>query len=372
MPVVYDSSGSNVTYPLNSAAGTITWTHNVNPNAANLQAFVAILWTGNVNASGATFSATFGGHAMTQIGQVNWASNGCYLTLFQYANPSAGANTVSISYASMPTSLSLQNFFGASVTYANVQTVGTPVLQTAPGTGTVNNAVTVASLFPCDRVISFHGTGTGVGNYFTGYTGLVRANPSLFNGGQLAVQDSAGATGNVTLTATDANSTNWWGAIGLNLVPTPIAATVRGVPMGMAPPSGRGGIHRVSTPPNTRTWRVAADVLFPAKTGAWWPTTGLTPHLSASFTQGPNSVLDYGVLLDVWMAPGDSLASVSFTEPTGAITVISQGPNTDGVTAVAWLEGGTSPGTYIVNCHVTTVAGRQDDFQFSLIILAGQ
>lgn len=371
MPVTFDSSAANARFVLNAASGTLSWTHRVNPSAQNTAAFVAVLWTGNVNASGATFSVTFGGVAMTQVGQVSWASSGCYLTVFQLANPTAGPNSVVASYTGMPTSLALQNLFAGSVSYANVQTIDTPVLQTAPGTGTVNNAVTVASLFPCNKVVSFHGTGTGIGNYFTHYSANNRANPSLLNGGQLAIQDSAGATGNVTLTATDANSTNWWGAIGINLEPTPIVATAGGVGFGFGPGMARGGIHRVSTPPITRTWRVAVDTLYNADKVPVPSTSPLTPQFTASFTQGPNSVLDYGVLLDCWMAPGDTLSNVNFTEPTGAITFLSQGVNPDNMTAVAWIQGGISPGTYVIDLHATTTAGRQDDFQFSLIVLAG-
>ena len=86
---------------------------------------------------------------------------------------------------------------------------------------------------------------------------------------------------------------------------------------------------------------------------------------------GPNSVLDFGLLLDVWLQD-DTLVGATFTEATGAVTCIAK-PTVaaDGTMAVGWLQTTNAPiGTsYVIDVHYTTLGGRKDDRQFSLVIM---
>lgn len=369
MPVLFAASAQANEFILNSATGSLSWNQNVSTAYPNAVAFVGVLWTGTVNASGATFTVSFGGVAMTQVAQVSWATSGGVLTVFQLINPPTGSKTVTASFSGMPLGgIPLQNFMACSVVEYNVATVGTPVVQAAPGTGTVNNSVTVAFTpgWPADRVLSFHGTGPGLTNYFTGQNQSPRANPGLPNGGELLAQDASGAA-SVTLTATHAVSTNWWGAIGIPLLPANVVGTAQIPVIGFQNPTARGGIKRVSTPPPSRTWIINGPTVPDGIPPALATAMGIPPNIWAPgpfYTQDPSAVLDYGLDFTQWLSPGDTLESVEFQPNSGDVNVLSQ--DCTGTLAVVWLDSIVNGSVTPVTCHITTTGGRQDDRTFTV------
>jgi hypothetical protein len=72
----------------------------------------------------------------------------------------------------------------------------------------------------------------------------------------------------------------------------------------------------------------------------------------------PEAILDYTIDWSEWLPEGDTLAAATWTVPAG-LTLDSQS-NTEAL-ATGWLSGGLLGSTYVVTCHITTAAGRQDD-----------
>jgi hypothetical protein len=254
MPVTFDSSGSNSEFVTLSTSGSMSWTHNVSPTATNTVALVGVLWSGPITITG-TFSVSFGGSAMTQIGTAaTWTPS--TMALYSLASPPSGSNTVTVSYSGMTSSIWPTTFGGVSASYWGVQAIGAPV--TASGGTTTNNGVTVASTLPAWKVVSIHGNSDGWDVRGLGtYTGTQRASTTqqiLGLGGYLMVGD---VPGNSSVTPTvNQQSTARWGAIGVNLTPATVygtAAATFSVQQAFS-----GSLHRVQTPSPLRTWAINA------------------------------------------------------------------------------------------------------------------
>lgn len=95
----------------------------------------------------------------------------------------------------------------------------------------------------------------------------------------------------------------------------------------------------------------------------------------------PQSVLTYGVALAQWLEPGDTLASVTFTAPTGLL-VVAQSINSAvmtlngatqavGTVALVKLRDGILGVVYPVRLHVITTAGDEEDFTLHFNLVAG-
>lgn len=97
-----------------------------------------------------------------------------------------------------------------------------------------------------------------------------------------------------------------------------------------------------------------------------------------SKTKDPDAVLDYQWSDDGWLVDDDTITDATFTvyasdggdistEDTNPVVVDSDS-FTD-TTATAWLSGGqTQYSPYLVTCHITTAAGREDDRTLKLAI----
>jgi len=107
------------------------------------------------------------------------------------------------------------------------------------------------------------------------------------------------------------------------------------------------------------------------------------------FVEGPTGVkiirdadskLDYIVDLSKWLS-GDTLSAVSY-EVSGAtvnscvvnvapLSIEDYGTISAGKAVVTWLQGGATGVNGHLKLHVTTVAGREDDFTYQLVTRPG-
>lgn len=76
------------------------------------------------------------------------------------------------------------------------------------------------------------------------------------------------------------------------------------------------------------------------------------------YTKDPAAVLDYRVDWSTWLADSETIATSTFTVPTG-ITKDSQ--TNDTTTATVWLSSGDAGVDYQVTNRITTNQGRTDD-----------
>ena len=256
MPVNFDSSGHGAHLSL-SGSGTTTWTHTVSTRATNTVVLVAILWNGDVDVTSASFSVTYAGTTMTKIaGPVTWLSGigsnpKSWMALYSLASPPAGTSTVSVSWSGISGTLLSDNLLGVSSSYSGVAAVDTAV--TATTTTSTTNSVTVASVAPAHRVVTVHGIGL-IRAFTSSYAGSLRAQSTLFGGGQLLIGDTPGAS-SITETLTQL-STSQWGAFGVNLEPAVVTASAVAPPIALGPALAKGGVFRHSLPPASRTWLV--------------------------------------------------------------------------------------------------------------------
>lgn len=77
-----------------------------------------------------------------------------------------------------------------------------------------------------------------------------------------------------------------------------------------------------------------------------------------TFLKDSAAVLDYQWDWSDWLASGETIVSGTVTTPTGIV----EDSEVIGSTAVtAWLSGGTVGVTYVLQCTITTSAGRTDN-----------
>lgn len=84
----------------------------------------------------------------------------------------------------------------------------------------------------------------------------------------------------------------------------------------------------------------------------------------ATFVKDPDSVLDYRVDWSAWL-DGDTIIASTFTPADDTLTVDLDLFTT--TTATVWLSGGTLGKTTVTN-HITTAAGRQNDYTLKFTI----
>lgn len=84
--------------------------------------------------------------------------------------------------------------------------------------------------------------------------------------------------------------------------------------------------------------------------------------------KSPGGKFDYTL---TWkLEAGDSIATATWTvSPAGGSSpVVKSGQTENGNRTTIWLAGGNAGTDYLVNCHIVTTAGREDDQSFSLLI----
>ena len=80
----------------------------------------------------------------------------------------------------------------------------------------------------------------------------------------------------------------------------------------------------------------------------------------------PDALLDYSVDWSRWLVSGDTIASVSWTVPSG---ITNDHTSNTTSRATIWLTGGTPGKSYQITCHVVTAAGREDDRTFQITVV---
>lgn len=76
------------------------------------------------------------------------------------------------------------------------------------------------------------------------------------------------------------------------------------------------------------------------------------------FTKDPDAILDYTVDWSSWLGGTDTIASSTWTVPTGLTKTTD---TMTGTSATVWLSGGTLNETYQVTNEIVTVGGRTED-----------
>lgn len=75
------------------------------------------------------------------------------------------------------------------------------------------------------------------------------------------------------------------------------------------------------------------------------------------FNKTPGSLLDYGVDWIDWLGSDTIVDNLWTAEPGIVIDHDSFTPTS----SIVWLDGGTNGESYVVNSHITTAAGREED-----------
>lgn len=255
MPVLFDSSaGKTADWQAVGANGSMSFPHTVNALATDRVAIVGAFWMGLSNTSGGSMAATFGGDAMTGSTALRWLGDDtyCMAQIFTLPDPDTGSQTVQLSVSSMGGTGGLAV---VSSTYSGVEAVGSVVTQA--GSSTNHNSVTVSSVSAAHRVVTVHCFGS-VGfsdSNFTGFNNVKRVDKTITDGvywdGDILLGDAAGAA-TVTGTATQNQSSSFWGAFGIPLSPSIVKGDASlNVLMATA---GSGHLYRVGTPSPQRTW----------------------------------------------------------------------------------------------------------------------
>jgi hypothetical protein len=85
-----------------------------------------------------------------------------------------------------------------------------------------------------------------------------------------------------------------------------------------------------------------------------------------TYIKDPDAVLDYGFDWSDWLAIGETIATSTWTVPTG----ITKDSSSNSTTAtVVWMSGGTAGQTYELVNRIVTSAGRTEDRTISLLVL---
>lgn len=84
-----------------------------------------------------------------------------------------------------------------------------------------------------------------------------------------------------------------------------------------------------------------------------------------NITKDPQAKLDYGLDWSGWLKQRDgtvdAISTASWSISGDDNTLTSSAPYVDSTVTGVWLAGGTAGRTYIVTCHIVTIAGREDD-----------
>ena len=77
-----------------------------------------------------------------------------------------------------------------------------------------------------------------------------------------------------------------------------------------------------------------------------------------TFEKDPQAVLDYKVDWLSWLAAGETIATSTWTVPSG---ITEDSDTHDDDSATIWLSGGTAGERYTVINHIVTSDDREDD-----------
>ncbi|MDY0112716.1 MAG: hypothetical protein RBS21_00390 [Corynebacterium sp.] len=280
MPVLLDYASQNITEVAGTTtSGSVSNAHPVSPMAQAVTVTLFAFVASSVDTTAATFTATFGGVAMTMKGTpVRWGSNQNALMVFVLAGPPTSPTpTWEFSVSGMTANSNGFWLLGCCESNSGVLTVGTPVFVSGDTAGaSTANTVTVdssgAAAVPAAKIVTAHAVSDPY--LFSGYTLNTRAAidgtyayiayllsffgynflpyTATAQGGELLVGDAPGAP-TVVGTATQPD-TALYGAIGLPLIAAPVAAN--GALQLSASAAASGSLTRVTAPSPWRTWTI--------------------------------------------------------------------------------------------------------------------
>jgi hypothetical protein len=78
----------------------------------------------------------------------------------------------------------------------------------------------------------------------------------------------------------------------------------------------------------------------------------------ATITKDPDAKLDYSLDWSDWLVTGDTIATSTWTLPTGITKYADTKSDT---VATIWLTGGTEGDSYNITNHIITADGREED-----------
>ena len=366
MPVLFDSSAQGTTLVAGgSASGSKTGTHRVSTFARDrMVAYVWVLWTGAVDVSGATFSATFGGSAMTLMGSRTWDSMRAKFMCFKLEDAPRGSQTWEVAFTSMPTELITRNLHVIVETYSGVESVGDAV--TAGGTNTTVNRVTASSVKAAHRVASGHAIGEW--GALSAYTLTKRQATMMLGGGAMVVGDAPGAA-SVVSTATNNLTTPNWGAIAVPMTPSVVEITAS-QRFSLTQRADLAGLRFadpfhlreffVKLPADEDNSIIASDTVVRSPSGILMPV----------WPKDVDDVLEYTIHWDALLADDDWITTTEHTA-SGSLRVFSEYPTLArppvpgaGNMTQVWLSGSTNTVTHPVRVRFTTHRGRRHDFTF--------
>lgn len=93
----------------------------------------------------------------------------------------------------------------------------------------------------------------------------------------------------------------------------------------------------------------------------------------ASYLHDPEAILDYTVDWSDWLG-ADTISTVTWTLPTipeGGVGIVKESQASTATSATIWIsaQAGTAGSSYVVECKITTAAGRTDERSFTLRVV---
>jgi hypothetical protein len=208
MAVAFDAAGPSSAGKNQTTAVPITWTHTPAGTPSIVFAACATTLSGGTAPSAGT--ATYGGQAMTSLGQAQsggvWTYG--YIEAFVKVGPLSGAQTVSITPAYAGTYNGCE---GGSVSYTGANADGTPATATSSGAATSGTAG-VTGTSTSNVVVAFMTNGSGGQSITAGTSRFSNSgNVGTDAAGACFCADITSAAGSVSVAWTQ--TSDYWGAI---------------------------------------------------------------------------------------------------------------------------------------------------------------
>jgi len=351
----------------NLSSHTIDVGVNVNPNAGEHVYGVAFYgWTGDVSVSGDPIGLTWGSDTVVPLlaTPLLFGSDKNLMMGWIVEAPSSG--TVQASHSGIGTNIldTRARFITAGVWSQaeplDMDSVADLVVSAVGSTNVASSTITVPSILPASRVIAAHLVGQG--KRVTGYNGVkVASAGSGQDHGQMIMGECRGAA-SVDSTVTHNVSTALWGAIGLNLDPSPVVFGAKGTHR-----AGKGAfgasVYRFAEPHPDRLYKVpkVGSANDQVVAGNFVRSADGVPM--PVWVKDPDDTCDYTLDWSDHLADDDRITHVEHTV-SGSLRRFSQALDDAGVMTQVWITGGTVNVTRSVQVRCSTAKGRRFDRTF--------
>lgn len=343
---------------------TISASVNINPSAGETVYGIALYgFTSGVSLAGDTIGCTWNGGAVIPLlaAPLLFGSNMNTLMGWIIENPPSGAVVAShsgIGTESLKRARFLTVGAWAQAEPLDLDNIQAAVVSAVGSTPATSHTLTVPSILPASRVIAGHLVGRG--KKVTTYNGtrVAVAGPGNING-QLLMGERRGAE-SVDSTVTHNVSTALWGALALNVDPSPVAFGASGRHKAGSGSFG-GSVYRFAEPHPDRLYRV--------------PEVGSATNLAGNFvrsadgvampvwTKDPDDTNDYTLDWSEHLADDDRITHVEHTV-SGSLRRFSEALDETGAMTQVWITGATVNVTRSVRVRCSTARGRRFDRTF--------